>query len=183
MNFPDSELWSFSEQTYALPEVENICLKLQNDYDADINIILYCIWAAQQSVVLNEDDARLLIKTTEPWQQNILKPLRDARKMMKQHIIAMPSNMLDQTVSNIGEMELHAEHMSQLALEKIINFKNNANKTETSTIKCAITNLSIYCQQLESVSKISELTEEFSNLLNAIFQDPEAIQLALMDEA
>jgi uncharacterized protein (TIGR02444 family) len=183
MNFPDSELWTFSEQTYALPEVEDICLKLQNNFEADINIIFYCIWIAKKSITLNSDDACLLIKTAEPWQKNILKPLRDARKMMKQHIIAMPSNMLDQTVSNLGEMELNAEHMTQLALEKIINIEQCTNKSELSPIECASTNLSNYLHQLETITSIDQITEELSTLLNAVFQDPEAIQVALMSEA
>jgi len=183
MNFPDSELWTFSEQTYALPDVEDSCLKLQNDFDADINIILYCIWVAEKSVLLSQDDIQLLIKTTEPWQKTILRPLRDARKMMKQHIIAMPSDMLDQTVNNLGEMELNAEHMSQLALEKIINFNKIPDKAELSTIECTSSNLSEYFQQLESIAATSDLTSELSTLLNAVFQDPEAIQTALMSKA
>jgi len=183
MNFPDSELWNFSEQTYAIPEVEDNCLKLQNNYDADINIILYCIWVAEKSVLLSHNDIQLLIKATEPWQKTILKPLRDARKMMKQHIIAMPTDMLDQTVGNLTEMELNAEHMSQLALEKVISFRENSAEDKLSPIEYASSNLSRYLQQLESITAINDIAEEFSNLLNAIFQDPEAIQIALMSEA
>ena len=177
MNFPDSELWTFSEQTYALPEVESVCLKLQNEYDADVNIILYCLWVAEKSITLNEDDIKLLIKTTEPWLTTILRPLRDARKIMKQHIIAMPSDMLDQTVSNINEMELNAEHMSQLALEKAINLDRPSDATQLSIVECASTNLSMYFQYLESSTDIMQHT---SSLLNAVFQDPEATQVALM---
>ena len=183
MKFPDSELWTFSEQTYSLPDVEEICLKLQNLYDADINIILYCFWVAEKGIPLSHDDASLLIKTTEPWQKNILKPLRDARRMMKQHIIAMPSDMLDQTVSNLSEMELNAEHMSQLALEKVINFNDVTVKTELTAIECASTSLSSYLSQLEALSCDDSLKLEAGNLLNAIFQDPESIQVALMTQA
>lgn len=183
MNFPDSEFWTFSGQTYSLADVEEICLKLQNLYDADINIILYCFWVAEKGILLSHDDVHLLIKTTEPWQKSILKPLRDARRMMKQHIIAMPSDMLDQTVSNLSEMELNAEHMSQLALEKVINFNHQTVKTELTAIECASTNLSTYLGQLEVLASDDTLKVEMGNLLNAVFQDPEAIQLALMTQA
>ena len=183
MNFPDSELWNFSEQTYALPEVEGICLKLQNEYDADINIILYCLWVAEKSVELSQGDIGLLIQTTEPWQKTILRPLRDARKMMKQHIIAMPSDILDQTVSNLTEMEINAEHMSQLALEKTINFKQPSSTDNRSTIEYAGINLTNYLQQLESTSFIENISTELTTILNAVFQDTEAVQIALMHEA
>ena len=183
MNFPDSELWTFSIQTYALPEVEDACLILQNNYDVDINILMYCLWVAEKSIVLNTEDTRLLIKTTEPWQKTILKPLRDARRMMKQHIIAMPSDLLDQTVSNLSEMELNAEHMSQLALEKTISLNRNTDKHDLTTIECASANLSTYLKQLESNTPTSEASNELCTLLNAVFQDPEAIQVALMSQA
>ena len=183
MNFPDSEFWNFSQRVYALPDVEETCLRLQNNYDADINIALYCLWLAENTTTLEQEDIDLLIKATEPWQQTILKPLRDARKMMKQQIIAMPNDMLDKTANNISEIEINAEHMSQLALEKTINI-NQDNQTENrSTIECANINLHLYLQQLKSISSDSDLTTELSNLLNAVFQDPEAVQVALMNQA
>jgi uncharacterized protein (TIGR02444 family) len=179
MNFPDSELWSFSNQTYKLPEVEGACLELQNNFDADINIILYCLWVAEKGIKLTAEDVMVLIQTTLPWQKSILKPLRDARKMMKQHIIAMPSELLDLTVSNLGEMELNAEHMSQLALEKIIDIEEEANMEPA--VDCATLNTSTYLQQLESVSSVSDVTEHLSKLLNAVYQDAEAVQVSLME--
>lgn len=183
MNFPDSEFWNFSVQIYALPEVEKYCLDLQNKYDADINIILYCLWISEKPVILNQDDIELLIEATRPWQETILKPLRDARKMMKQHIIAMPSEMMNQTISSLSDMEINAEHMSQLALEKTLDLNLNTVPSTQSPIECASTNLSVYLQQLDSISSVDNLANELSNLLNAVFQDPEAVQVALMSDA
>lgn len=180
MNFPDSELWNFSVQTYSLPDVENTCLHLQNSYDVDINIILYCLWIAEQGYAIGKDDAQLLIQTALPWQQSILKPLRDARKMMKQHIIAMPADMLDQTVSNLGEMELNAEHMTQLALEKAIEFTPNEGDERPETIECATSSITTYLQQLESINAIADVSDDLTRLLNAVYQNEEAVQVALM---
>ncbi len=179
MKFPDSKLWSFSDQIYKLPEVEGACLKLQNNFDADINIIMYCLWIADKGIKLNQEDAIVLIQTTLPWQKTILKPLRDARKMMKQHIIAMPTDLLDQTITNLSEMELNAEHMSQMALEKIID--TDKATEEASAVECATLNTSLYLQQLESVSSINDVTEDLNKLLNAVYQDAEAVQVSLME--
>ena len=179
MNFPDSKLWSFSEQTYSLPEVKDICLDLQNNFDADINIILYCLWIADKCIKLNQEDVKALIQATLPWQNSILKPLRDARKMMKQHIIAMPAELQEQTISNLREMELNAEHMSQMALEKIIDV--NKSSQETPAVECATLNTSLYLQQLDAVSSINDVSEALNKLLNAVYQDAEAIQLSLME--
>ena len=178
MNFPDSKLWDFSVQTYSLPEVKDLCLELQNNFDADINIIMFCLWIAEQSIELSKEDTVALIQTTLPWQKSILKPLRDARKMIKQQTIAMPADLLDQTVCNLTEMELNAEHMSQMALEKAINL--NEITAKRSPIECATLNTSLYLQQLKSISSIDIVTETLSKLLNAIYQDSEAVQVSLM---
>lgn len=177
MNFPDSELWSFSDQTYRLPEVKDTCLDLQNNFDADINIILYCLWVADKGITLSLQDVALLIQTTLPWQKTILKPLRDARQMIKQHIIAMPADLLDQTVANLSEMELNAEHMSQLALEKIIDLSTAA--TSTSAVECATLNTSLYFQQLESVASIDDVADLLNRLLNAVYQNVDAVEVSL----
>jgi len=178
MNFPESKLWDFSAQTYSLPDVKDVCLDLQNNFDADINIIMYCLWVAEQSIQLSQEDAITLIQTTLPWQNTILKPLRDARKMMKQHIIAMPPELLDQTVSNLSEMELNTEHMSQMALEKVLDLDGAAK--EASPVECATINTSLYLQQLESISSINDITDRLSKLLNAVYQDDETVQVSLM---
>ena len=98
---------------------------------------------------------------------------------MKQHIIAMPSELLDQTVSNLSEMELNAEHMSQLALEKIMDLNEVVDKEPA--VACATLNTSIYLQQLESISSINDVTEQLNKLLNAVYQNAEAVQVSLME--
>ena len=37
-------LWDFAVQVYATPEVEQQSLELQDQYNANINIILWCCW-------------------------------------------------------------------------------------------------------------------------------------------
>lgn len=178
MNFPDSKLWDFSVQTYSLPEVQDICLSLQDDFNANINIIMYCLWTAEQNIKISQDNVTALVQSTQPWQDTILKPLRDVRKMIKDHIIAMPVELLDQTVSNLGEMELNAEHMSQMAIEKIIDL--NQASEEISVIECATLNLSLYLKQLESISSVSDFSVPLGQLLSAVYQDAEAVQASLM---
>lgn len=180
MIFPDSPLWNYSTQIYQLAEVESSCLHLQNTFEADVNILLYCCWLAEQGIELDTQDIQRLITATQPWQTSMIKPLREARKMMKQHIIAMPSEMLEQTIANISEMELNAEHMAQLSLEKAIHLKNKQKNTEKNPVEIAAHNLALYSQQLESTSTDSDIMIRLGEFLDAIFQDTEATQSALM---
>jgi len=182
MDFPNSELWNYSTQTWTLPEVELTCLEMQNDYDININILLYCCWVGDKSLLLNDDDMQTLLDTVQPW-QIIIKPLRDSRKMMQQQLIAMPANMVDQTVANISEMELNAEHMTQLAMEKVLKQESISSASDQSNIECSLNNIKVYINSLEGISSISDVMPQISQLLIAIYQDEEAVQMAMMSQA
>ena len=182
MKFSDSELWNFSTQTYQIPEVETACLNLQDNFSADVNIILYCCWLGEKSFELNVDDVTALILAAQPW-KNILQPLRKTRRIMKKHIIAMPAELLDQTINNMSEMEINAEHMAQQALEKTIDLSTKTKIEDKSPVEITTGNLSTYLQQLDSVSSISDISNDLTALLDGIYQDAEAIQMALMAAA
>ena len=92
----------------------------------------------------------------------------------------MPSGMIEQTISNITEMELNAEHMAQLALEKTLDTTRIPGCAEQSNIECSLSNLIIYFQSLDNISSIEPLLSETAQLLTAIYQDEESVQLALM---
>lgn len=179
MDYPNSEFWNFSTQTWMLPDIEKVCLDLQNEFDVNVNILLYCCWIGNKKLSINDDDLQMLLDTTQPW-QTIIKPLRDSRKMMKQSLLAMPSEMVDQTLNNINEMVLNTEHMEQLALEKTLNLANVSPCSSQSSIECSLTNLVTYLSSIEKISSTENLMPQLSELLNAIYQDEEAVQLALM---
>jgi len=180
MEFPDSNLWTHTTQLWTLPEVEAICLELQNMYDADVNILLYCCWIGNKSLDMNEDDMQTLLDTVTPW-QTMIKPLRDSRKMMQQQLIAMPSHLVEQTINNMNQMELNAEHMTQLALEKAFSTEKTSPINGPSSVECSFHNINLYLHSLESIPSIDEIMHKISQLLNAIYQDEEAVQMALMN--
>lgn len=182
MDYPNSEFWNYSTQIWTLPGLETTCLELQNKHEVNVNILLYCCWTGDKNLSINDDDLQMLLDTTQPW-QTIIKPLRDSRKMMKQSLLAMPSKMVDQTLKNINEMELNAEHMEQLALEKTLNLSSISPCSNQSNIECSLTNLMTYLSSIESISSSDDLMRQLSELLNAIYQDEEAVQLALMSGA
>lgn len=180
MNFPDSDFWNYSVQLFQIPEVESQCLSLQDDYNADVNVLLCCCWAAEQAIELNTDDIQSLVETSRPWQTTIIGPIRDTRRLMKQNVMAMPSKMSDDTLDKLREMELNAEHMAQLALEKAIREHQQPATDDISAVECATRNSLRYLQQLDSDADINNATQHLSALLEAIYQDSESIQVALM---
>ena len=179
MEFPNSELWNYATQIWSLPEVESNCLNLQDDFSVDINILMFCLWAGGEKYCFNEDDLQVLLDTVKPW-QTMINPLRDARKMMQHQMIAMPSGMVDQTIGNMKEMELNAEHMALLALEKALSIEAIKQEKDASEIECSLKNINLYFQSQEETANMSEANAKVAELLNNIYQDEEAIQVALM---
>jgi len=186
MDFPTSEFWNYSTQIWTLPEVESICLDMQNHFDANVNILLYCCWVGDKKLTLSDDDLQMLLDTVQPW-QTMIKPLRDSRKMMQQHLIAMPSELIDQTVGNMNEMELNAEHMAQLAMEKVLNTDKMSACSADSELECSLQNINTYIKSMENLSSteglMPQISQLLSQLLTAIYQDEEGVQLALMNSA
>ncbi|MDH5473563.1 MAG: TIGR02444 family protein [Gammaproteobacteria bacterium] len=171
MKFPPSEFWNYSNSIYNHPEVENSCLKLQDKYQADINILLYCCWTGQKQISLSENDIKILINISQPWQTNILSHLRSARKTLKISTVVIQKELREQAHKNICEMELNAEHMNQLALEKAINLKKKSRNKKSDVIDCVTHNLNLYCQQLETVSSTEHIHAELNNIINTLFNN------------
>ena len=179
MNFPDSEFWNYSIQVYQIPEVEQACLALQNGYQIDVNLLLYCCWAGDNKVKLSSDNIQQLIVAAHPW-QSIIKPLRDSRRLLKNEVMALDNGLAVETGNNLKEMELNAEHMAQLDIEKTLDLSSMHRNNEHPASYFASCNAALYLLQLNSVSSLNEVNETLSQLLDAIYQDPEAIQSALM---
>lgn len=182
MNFPDSDFWNYSIQVYQIPEVEQACLKLQNSFQADVNLLLYCCWAGENKVQLTMDNIQQLIITAQPW-QNIIQPLRDSRRLLKDEVTALDNSIAIETRNNLMEMELNAEHMAQLAIEKILDLSSLSQDNNQAASHFASSNAALYLLQLSSTPSLNEIRESIVQLLDAIYQDPETIQSALMSMA
>ncbi|WP_075179446.1 TIGR02444 family protein [Neptunomonas phycophila] len=70
-------LWNFVLAVYAQPEVEALCLSLQNDHGLSINRLLFAGWLASEKKELDLD---VLAQTHAiRWQSEITAPLRTLR--------------------------------------------------------------------------------------------------------
>lgn len=77
-------LWDFATRVYASEKVRTSCLELQDRHGADINLLLWAAWTAQmfgRSITAEETAAAR--QATEDWQRDVLAPLREVRKRLK----------------------------------------------------------------------------------------------------
>lgn len=114
MELPESEFWDFSVDVYSRPEVNRLCLDLQNNYGADVNMLLFACWLGHtgRSTVTVSAWRAMILRLTN-WRENVIKPLRGVRHMLKHEHLA-PSSMKEQVFNS----EIDAEHIEQLILEK-----------------------------------------------------------------
>ncbi|WP_288100085.1 TIGR02444 family protein [Pseudomonas sp.] len=110
-----SDLWSFSLTTYARPGVEQACLQLQS---AGVNVclLLCAAWLGQRGVACNEQRLQQLRGVAEPWDNDVVQPLRALRMQWK--AIAMNDAELNALREQVKTLELEAERHLLLRLER-----------------------------------------------------------------
>lgn len=102
--------WLFSLAIYGRAGVEDSCLVLQNQFDADVNILLWCCWLAwDHGHIADQDDLNAADKRVENWRNEVLKPLRQAR---------MASQGVEDSYQALKEAELEAERHAQALIHE-----------------------------------------------------------------
>jgi uncharacterized protein (TIGR02444 family) len=111
-----SDLWSFSLRTYARPGVEPACLQLQS---AGINVcLLLCgLWLGERGVTCNEHRLQQLRSVAEPWDADVVQPLRALRVNWK--VVATGDSELNALREQVKALELQAERHLLVRLERL----------------------------------------------------------------
>ena len=111
-----SDLWSFSLATYARPGVEDACLQLQTA-GANVCLLLCGLWLEQRGVRCDEQRVRLLQALTEPWDVEVVQPLRALRMQWKAQAVA--DAVLKGMREQLKSLELEAERALLSRLEGV----------------------------------------------------------------
>lgn len=113
---PDqTPFWQFSGEVYARRGVAEACLALQRRHRLDVNLLLFCAWAGSNGRRLDGGDLGLLRSAAWPWQDNVVAPLRGARRWLKQQS-ALPDDLAEAFREEVKALELQAEMLEQLML-------------------------------------------------------------------
>ena len=109
------DLWSFSLGTYARPGVEAACLQLQST-GVNVCLLLCGLWLGQRGVACNEQRLQLLRDVAEPWDTDVVQPLRALRTQWKS--AAAENSELNGLREQVKALELKAERHLLLRLER-----------------------------------------------------------------
>ena len=121
--------WQFSTALYGTAEVERACLELQDRDGLEVNLGLFCLFAAQHRVRFELPVIQAMRTVGIVWGCEVVAPLRAARRSMKAHVAG------NETVGALREevkrVELAAEQAMQAALIDLFVTIEARDDTET----------------------------------------------------
>ncbi|MFL0803566.1 MAG: TIGR02444 family protein [Agarilytica sp.] len=77
-----NSLWDFALQVYSTEEVEQQSLQLQDEYHANINIILWCCWLEAEGIQLSVNLLDEVLITIDAVSLQTVAKLRDVRRVL-----------------------------------------------------------------------------------------------------
>lgn len=111
--------WDYALRIYGRDPVREICLALQDHHKADVNLLLFLCWRAEQGVpVPATREISAMIDRIEPVRELAILPLRSLRVALRtplQHDSPTAREIVRQRVL---EAEIAAEGLAQALLEE-----------------------------------------------------------------
>jgi uncharacterized protein (TIGR02444 family) len=99
----NNPLWDYSIATYDLEGVAPACLRLQDTFGLDVNLLFYAAWLAQLERRLSHHHLTALEALIADWRDDMVKPLRALRQRWRQ--VPYAADIRDE----IKSLELRAE--------------------------------------------------------------------------
>lgn len=159
--------WRFSLRTYRQDGVAHACLALQDECGVDVNLLLYCCWLGSERRRLSARDARSAMNAVGRWQQEVVAPLRRARRAIRKD----PAGKVAETTlllrQKIAAAELDAEYLEQRLLDAEASRMPAATGNGAAPEEIAATNLDRYLAAL-GVAPGPRLRRHLRTLADAI---------------
>ena len=133
--------WNFSNHVYREENVATACLLLQNENNADVNMLLFCVWAAKARFELSTSTFEDALAFSRSWAVDIVRPLRAIRTARKREDEIEHRNTFRR---NVKALELQAEKLQQEELQALLG-ANVRQTNSADSLRLAASNLSRYC--------------------------------------
>ena len=143
----ESAFWSFSLSFYARRGVPELCLELQDRHGVDVNVLLYLLFLATQGRRLEAAEIDAIEHTAADWRSSVVRPLRSIRRALKADIGPFDTRLTAAFRDAVKGIELEAERLQQLTLERLAARCASATPEFDSTA-CARRNVELYAAKL-----------------------------------
>lgn len=108
-------IWEWVLEAYARPGVPEACLKLQDDYGQNTNLLLWAVWAEANDPALLARAA----EATRAWEAVAVRPLREARRALKASVPPVEDRAREALREDVKAAELRAERVLLETLESL----------------------------------------------------------------
>jgi len=161
--------WDFSIRTYRTSGVPDACLSLQNDYGADVNMLLYCCWVG---TYVGEFDDQLFARANDfsaTWAGQVVAPLRSARTWMKHTGCGMgpvPTESCMLLRDDIKSVEFAAEKLQQEVLQSLLSSDDGGDAVPDQVLHDVVANLNRYAESV-GLDLCDDSKQKFSVIIAA----------------
>ena len=152
--------WQYSLIVYNRDGVAPLLLQLQDNFGADVNLLLCCCWLAAEGKVFTAKDLQLMIQLSAKWRAECIIPLRGLRKFLS----TQPG--VESMASRVKALELESEQWQQDLLYRWIASVDLATSNQPADM-LMVQGLQQYCALLPGVNE-KDVAELLSQLVVAV---------------
>jgi uncharacterized protein (TIGR02444 family) len=129
-------LWDFALAFYAQPQIAEACLQLQDQYRANVCLLLGLRWLDMREQSLSSAQLADLHLHTEGWAQQVIEPLRHLRRQLKHAVTPYAQDTAqEQLRTAIKHAELLAEQKLLIEIEAwVAHISTSQNPAATSNV-------------------------------------------------
>ncbi len=144
-DFPDHPFWDFSLRVYGSEGVPAACLVLQDRYQIDVNVLLFCCWlGASGRGALDAAEMAAVCETVEVWHRDIVRAVRTVRQRLKGGLGTAPQELSEPLRRRIAKIEVDFEHVEQLMLANALTRAADERRDAAARLGDALDNVGAY---------------------------------------
>jgi uncharacterized protein (TIGR02444 family) len=178
---PDSSydpFWNYSLMVYQRVGVADACIRLQDQYGLDVNVVLFCVWCGVEGPGrLDRSRLSASVEATRDWQRRAVVPLRGLRRHLKENPGPLDAALVEAVRKSVAAAELEAEHAEQILLSRAIADLDQSARDEGAAVDAAIANLASYLR-LQKVAMDPALVDDLEAVLAGCIRGAEITDLA-----
>ncbi|MDB5443945.1 MAG: hypothetical protein JWP73_2321 [Phenylobacterium sp.] len=100
-------IWEWTLEAYGRPGVADACLRLQDDFSQNTDLLLWAVWAETKDLALLDRAAA----AARAWDQVALMPLREVRRALKPPAPPVADAAREDLRRDVKAAELRAERV------------------------------------------------------------------------
>ena len=128
-------LWPYALEVYARPGVEPVLLRLQDEHDQCVPLLLWSLWMAGGGRPIDAAKATACAELARAWQDAAVAPLRRLRRGLKTR--AKTEQLQARVRHGVKALELEAERMLLQMLEESSPAASGARMTAAEALEQA----------------------------------------------